>query len=225
VKSKKEKRGVGVDLHGTSEENRPVEEPFLPSSFSLLPLPKGRLFVLSGASGAGKDTLLLELLKSHPDLQRCVTYTTRPPRAGEVEGVDYHFVDVPTFREMIAAGGLLEWAEVYGRYYGNSREWVLGRLEAGQSVILRIDVQGALTVRKMMPEAVLIFVAPPSMEELERRLTSRASESPEELKVRLDAAHWEIEQQKYFDYLVVNVDVKDSVELIRCIVRAEQARI
>jgi guanylate kinase len=215
----------GTDADLTSEELIPESGDALrPSPLSPRPS-KGKLFVLSGASGAGKDTLLLELLKTHPELQRCVTYTTRAPRPGEREGVDYHFVDVPTFQGMIGAGELLEWAEVYGRYYGNSREWVLGRLDAGQSVILRIDVQGALTVRRMMPEAVLIFVAPPSMEELERRLTVRASETPEELRVRLDAAEWEMSQMSHFDYLVVNADILDSIDLIRCILRAEHARI
>jgi guanylate kinase len=202
-----------------------MEESLLPASFSLLLSPKGRLFVLSGASGAGKDTLLLEVMNLHPELQRCVTYTTRAPRPGEREGVDYHFVDVPEFRRMIEAGGLLEWAEVYGRYYGNSREWVMGRLEAGVSVILRIDVQGALTVKRMMPDAVLIFVAPPSMGELERRLRSRASENSEELRIRLKAAGWEMERAGSFDYFVVNDDVQDAVHLIHCIIWAEYARI
>ena len=142
-----------------------------------------------------------------------------------MEGVDYQFVDEARFRQMIDEGGLLEWAEVYGRLYGNSREWVLGRLEAGVSVILRIDVQGALTVKRMMPDAVLIFVAPPSMGELERRLTSRASESAEEQETRLRAAHWEMAQVPAFDYLVVNEEVGEAVDLIRCIVRAEQARV
>ena len=201
----------------------PREVPFLPSSFSLLP--STRLFVLTGASGAGKDTLLDAALKLLPGLERCVTFTTRSPRAGETAGVDYHFVDVPEFRRMIEAGELLEWAEVYGRYYGNSREWVLGRLRAGVSVVLRIDVQGALTIRKMMPEAVLIFVAPPGMEELRRRLTSRGSESAEEVRVRMEAAEWEMAQIPAFDYLVVNDQLEDAVDLVQCILRAEGARI
>lgn len=181
--------------------------------------------MLSGASGSGKDTLLLEAMKRHPELDRCVTFTTRAPRAGETDGVDYHFTDEATFRRMIDEGHFLEWADVYGRLYGNSREWILGRLEAGTSIVMRIDVQGALTIKRKMPEAVLIYVAPPSMEELERRLRSRASESAEEMAVRLEAAHWEMDQIPGFDYLVVNDDLEDALALIGCILRAEHARI
>ncbi|MBW3624577.1 MAG: guanylate kinase [Armatimonadetes bacterium] len=218
------------DEKGKPEESVPLQSQAhdRPETFhhsSVITHPSNRLFVISGASGAGKDTLLLELLKRHPELERCVTFTTRAPRVGEADGVDYHFTDEPTFRRMIEEEALLEWAEVYGRLYGNSKEWVLGRLAAGASVVMRIDIQGALTIKRKMSEAVLIYVAPPSLEELERRLRSRASESPEELAVRLNAARWEMEQIPHFDYVVVNDDLEDALGLIGCILRAESARI
>ena len=186
---------------------------------------RGRLFVLAAPSGAGKDTLLNRVLATCPGIQRCVTFTTRPPRAGEAEGVDYHFVDVATFERMRDAGAFLEWATVYGHYYGNSREWVEARLAAGTSVVMRVDVQGALTLRALFPDAPLIFVAPPSREEQERRLRGRDSEVPADIERRLAASAWEMAQVRGFDYLVVNDDLEDATDLIRCIFRAELARI
>jgi guanylate kinase len=184
-----------------------------------------RLFVLSAPSGAGKDTLLNRVLAACPEAQRCVTFTTRAPRPGETEGVDYHFVDVATFARMRDDGLLLEWAEVYGNFYGNSRRWVEEKLSEGVSAVLRIDVQGALTIRRMFPEAVLIFVAPPSAEEQERRLRSRETESEADVQRRLAASEWEMAQLPYFDYCVVNDDLEAAVDLVRCIIKAEGARI
>lgn len=186
---------------------------------------RGILFVLSAPSGAGKDTLLSRVLTMCPDVERCVTYTTRAPRPGEVEGVDYHFVDAPTFRAMRDGGLFLEWAEVYQNYYGNSRQWVEERLLSGRSVVLRIDVQGSLTIRQLFPDAVLIFVEPPSAMEQERRLRSRETESEANLKIRLEASEWEMAQIPAFDYRVVNDNLEGAVDLVRCIIKAEHARI
>ncbi len=190
----------------------------------------GVLFVLSGTSGAGKDTLLARVLATTPEVSRCVTFTTRAPRPGEVEGVDYQFVSRERFAAMRDAAELLEWAEVYGNGYGNSAAWVKSRLAAGFSVVLRIDVQGALTLRGWAGEnpevpVALLFVAAPSREELERRLRTRATEDEATLARRLAAADWETAQLPAFDYLIVNDDPDAATDLIRCVIRAEHARI
>ena len=186
---------------------------------------RGRLFVLSAPSGAGKDTLLARVLRECPELRRCVTFTTRHPRPGEVEGVDYRFIDRSRFEAMRDAGLFLEWAEVYGNLYGNSREWVEERLSAGASVILRIDVQGALTIRRMFPDAVLIFVEPPSREEQERRLRSRDTEDADDVARRLAASDWETAQIPAFDYRVVNDDLEKAVRQVVEIIRKEMSAI
>jgi len=179
---------------------------------------RGKLFVISGPSGAGKGTLRRELFKAIPELVYSVSVTTRKPRFGEVDGVDYFFISQSEFARMRDSGELLEWAEVHGNLYGTPRKFVEKNLGEGKSVVLEIDVQGALQVKRTFPEAVLIFILPPSQEELSRRLHGRGTESEEELEVRLRNAQWELEKKDIYDYAVVNDDVKKaSIELIEIV--------
>ncbi len=185
---------------------------------------KGLLIVISAPSGTGKTTLVHMLLKEFPDLEFSVSYTTRPPRPGEVDGKDYHFVDRKTFERMIEEGDFLEWAEVYGNLYGTSRTQVLRALNEGRDVILDIDTQGALQVKKNFPEAVLIFILPPSLKELERRLRSRGTDDEETIERRLKIAREEIRRAPLYDYIVVNDVLEVAYENLRSIIRAEKLR-
>jgi guanylate kinase len=172
--------------------------------------PRGELFILSGLSGTGKTTLIRRLLASgNPNLGQLefsVSYTTRAARDGEVDGRDYHFVDVPTFEEMIAADRFLEWCKVYDQYKGTPVDEVDPRLESGVDVILDIDVQGAEKVLEKRPEAHSIFIIPPSYEDLERRLRGRAQDDEEQIARRLAVSHWEIERYRLYDYVIINDD-------------------
>jgi len=186
---------------------------------------RGLLFVLSAPSGAGKDSLLRILLENCENLYRCVTVTTRRRRETERDGVDYHFVSLDEFKAMQARGELLEWAEVFGNLYGTPKKPVEENLSAGRDVILKIDVQGGCTVKRLYPDAVLIFVAPPDAQEQERRLRNRGSESEEDLSRRLAAAGVEMSYIPLYDYLVVNDDLNTAAEKLRCIITAERCRI
>ena len=169
------------------------------------------LLILSSPSGAGKTTLTRLLLDRCPDLRFSVSHTTRPPRANEVDGRDYHFVTRAEFEALRDAGGFVEWFEVYGDLKGTPRRPVDEHLAAGDDVLLEIDVQGALKVRDVFPEATLVFVRPPSPEELRRRLAARGTESPADLERRLAAAAAEEAQADRFDEVVVNDDVDRAV--------------
>ncbi|TKA12494.1 guanylate kinase [Actinacidiphila oryziradicis] len=175
------------------------------------PVPPGhpRLTVLSGPSGVGKSTVVAHMRKVHPEVWLSVSATTRKPRPGEKPGVQYYFVDDDEFDKLVANGELLEWAEFAGNRYGTPRGAVLEKLAAGESVLLEIDLQGARLVRESMPEAQLIFLAPPSWEELVRRLTGRGTESPEVIKERLAAARVELAAESEFDVTLVNTSVED----------------
>ena len=171
-------------------------------------LPEGaRVVVLTGPSGVGKSTVVRTLRREHPDLWLSVSVTTRHPRPGERDGREYHFVDHPTFDRLVAGGDLLEWAEFAGNRYGTPRTPVLERVAAGMPVLLEVDLQGARRVRREMPEAIQVFLAPPTWDELERRLVGRGTEPPDVIDRRLAAARVELAAESEFDVSIDNHDV------------------
>lgn len=179
---------------------------------------RGNLFVISGPSGAGKGTLVRRIRDCVPDLWLSVSATTRAPRPGELEGREYFFLSNAQFDDLVAHDGLLEWAEVHGNRYGTPRAEVERRVASGQQVILEIDPQGALQVKRRYPDAVLIFISPPSTEELERRLRSRATETEDEIARRMGNAVGELSLVGAYDVVVLNADVRAaSEELAACI--------
>jgi guanylate kinase len=173
----------------------------------------------------GKDTLLRRLIEVCPGIEHCVTYTTREPRQSEEPGVDYNFISRSEFEAMIEAGEFLEYAQVHLHLYGTPKSCVDMILDKGMDVILKIDVQGGLTVKEKVPGAVMIFVAPPSMEELEHRLRARYTDSEEAITKRLQDARREIECIPQYDYLVENDDLEAAVDKLRCIIIAERVKI
>jgi guanylate kinase len=185
---------------------------------------RGELIVLSGPSGVGKSTVIAELMNSRDNLYFSVSFTTRQPRVGEADGVNYNFVDRVEFERMIAAGELLEYAEYVGNYYGTSLKLIQEKLDAGVDVLLDIEVQGAAKVRIKCPEAVLIFIIPPSFEELSRRLYGRATDADEVIRGRLKQAKEEYREIEKYDYLVVNDKVSDAAAEIVAILTAESCR-
>ena len=179
----------------------------------------GKLFVLAGPSGVGKGTIVRELVSRDPEgLSLSVSVTTRAPRPGEVDGVDYFFVDDDAFDRMIRAGELLEWAEIVGHRSGTPKGFVEDRLAAGRDVVLEIDVVGASQIRDRVPGSVLIFVDPPSMEELERRLRGRGTETEDRIRLRLETAEWELQQREWFDHVIVNDDLERASSQVAAII-------
>ena len=185
----------------------------------------GLVIVLSGPSGVGKDCVLEEFVNIQPDVNRCVTVTTRAPRPGEESGKDYHFVSVEEFRRMDEEGEFLEFAEVHGNLYGTPRRWVEGQTAAGRDVVLKIDVQGGIAVKRQVPDAVMVFLSPPSIEELEKRLRSRLTESEAEVTKRLLDARSELAHILSYEYMIENDVVKEAASRLRAIVIAERSRI
>lgn len=186
---------------------------------------KGLLIVISGPSGAGKGTVCQEYLKNNPETLLSISMTTRSPRRGEVEGVNYFFRDTETFEGLIGEGGFLEYAKVYGNYYGTPKDFVKQNLLSGRDVILEIDIQGALKVKEKFDEGVFIFIVPPTMEELKRRIQGRGTETAEELLRRFKSSYEELNFITRYNYLVINDTVEEAAKKIKSIVIAEKCRV
>jgi len=184
----------------------------------------GILIVISAPSGTGKSTLTRLLLSEFKNVEFSISYTTREPRENEVNGKDYFFVSEETFRKMIDEGDFLEWANVYGNLYGTSKTQVMRALKEGKDILLDIDTQGALNVKRSFPEAVLIFLLPPSFGELERRLRSRGTDSEEEIERRLKTARDEVRKALLYDYIIVNDEVELAYGKLKAIIVAEKCR-
>lgn len=184
----------------------------------------GILYMVSAPSGAGKTTLVKGLLEQDAAIRLSVSYTTRPPREGEQDGIAYHFTDVAHFLELREAGEFLEWAQVHGNYYATSRNWLQQELAAGRDVLLEIDWQGAQQVRRLFPDAVGIFVMPPSFSVLEARLRGRGKDSEEVIARRLAAAENEMRRVNEFDYVIINNDLQEALADLCAVVRAARLR-
>ena len=185
---------------------------------------KGNLIIISSPSGGGKGTLIKEVLERVPNLGYSVSLTTRPPRLGEGDARHYHFVSKEEFENEIANGGFLEYAEVHGNLYGTARSQVQGIMEAGRDVILEIDVQGAESVMEQLPNAVSVFILPPSYETLRARLTARATERTNDLEVRLKNSHFEVSRYNLFKYVIINDEVHAAAGKLASIIVAERQR-
>ena len=184
----------------------------------------GTLFIVTAPSGAGKTTLVRGLLQRDARVQLSISYATRAPRAGEEDGREYHFVDVPTFRALRERGEFLEWAEVHGNYYATSRVWLKEQVAAGRDILLEIDWQGAQQVRKSFPDAVGVFIMPPSMQELESRLRGRGTDSDDVISRRLLAAGGEMRHVAEFDYVIINNEINTALDDLVAVVRAARLR-
>lgn len=185
----------------------------------------GELFIVSGPSGAGKGTICRKVLEEKKDIALSVSATTRAPREGEVDGVNYYFIDKEEFEKRIAEGGFLEYAEVFGNFYGTPKQNVMEKLEAGNDVLLEIDVQGAAQIKKNFPEGIFVFILPPTLAELRNRLEKRGTDSAEVIEKRLSMAMSEIREMFKYDYFVVNDDLEEAVALTKAIVDAEHSRV
>jgi len=184
----------------------------------------GSLFVVSAPSGAGKSSMVKALLASDPSLGVSVSHTTRAPRGQEQDGREYHFVDRATFQAMVAAGDFLEWAEVHGNLYGTSRSAIETQVAAGHDVVLEIDWQGALQLKSLLSDAVLVFILPPSWEELARRLNRRGEDTPDVIAQRLVNARLEVAQARHFDFVIINFIFETAVFDLKAIVHSQRLR-
>ena len=185
---------------------------------------KGKLIVISGPSGSGKSTVVNKAIRGRDDMCFSTSVTTRSPRPGEVDGKDYYFIDPQRFREMVEQGELLEHAEYVAHSYGTPRAFVEQKLDAGLNVILDIEVQGARQVREKMPEAVLIFIVPPSLDELRRRLENRGTDAPDVIEARLLRASEELKEAELYDYLIINDDLETAAGEFSSILTAEHCK-
>lgn len=183
---------------------------------------KGSLIVVSAPSGAGKTTLCSAILKGLDSIAFSISYTTRKPRGGEVDGVDYYFVSEERFKEMIERGEFAEWAVVHGNYYGTSRKTIDDLMERNIDVLLDIDVQGAKQIKALYPEAVLVFIMPPSFEELKKRLYTRGAEN---LELRLRRAFEEMREYSFYDYVIINDNLERAISDLRAIIISERLKV
>ncbi len=184
----------------------------------------GNLFVIAAPSGAGKSSLVNALLEVDSHLVLSVSHTTRAPRGQEQDGREYHFIDEGTFRALAARGEFLEWAEVHGRLYGTSKAEIESRIRGGQDVVLEIDWQGALQIKQLFPNAVLVFVLPPSWQELEQRLTRRGEDHPEAISQRLANARVEVAQARHFDFVIINALFETALFDLKTIVHSQRLK-
>jgi guanylate kinase len=183
---------------------------------------KGVLFIVAAPSGAGKTSMVKALLKNDPSIRLSVSYTTRAPRPGEVDGKDYHFVSRDVFLEMASRGEFLESAEVYGNYYGTSQTWIAGEIAAGHDILLEIDWQGASQVKRHFPDAVSVFILPPSLSALRNRLNNRGQDKQEVIEKRMAAACEDISHAGEFDYIIVNDDFDQALLDLTAVVNASR---
>jgi len=182
----------------------------------------GQLFIVAAPSGAGKTTLVRLLLENDPDIRVSVSSTTRAARPGEEDGREYHFVDVPRFLEMVSHGEFIEWAEVHGNYYGTSKRWIESEMAAGHDVLLEIDWQGAQQVKKAFPDAIGVFIMPPSLDALQERLAGRGTDSAEIIARRLAAARDEMRHVDEFNYVIINDDLQKALDDLLAVVNASR---
>ena len=184
----------------------------------------GNLFVVAAPSGAGKSSLVTALLELDSHLVVSISHTTRAPRGQEQDGREYHFIDEARFRAMIAAGDFFEWAEVHGNLYGTSRAAIEQRLTDGHDIVLEIDWQGALQIKKLFPSAVLVFILPPSWDELAQRLTRRGEDRPEVIAQRLVNARHEVAQARHFDFVIINALFETAVFDLKTVVHSQRLK-
>lgn len=186
---------------------------------------KGLLIIVSGPSGAGKGTICKELLKNNPRIKVSISVTTRKPRAGEKDGLNYYFITKDKFQDMIDEHRFLEYAIVYDNYYGTPKQYVINNLQNGNDVLLEIDIVGALQIKEKFKDAVFIFILPPSLKELKNRIISRGTDSLPDIEKRYDAAVSEIKQVIKYDYVVINDNISGAMQDIEAIIRAEKCRV
>lgn len=192
------------------------------TEISAKPAKRGPLFVISAPSGAGKTTLCRALIDRFPELRYSVSHTTRPPRNGEQDGRDYHFIPAAEFKKKIETGSWAEWAEVHDHYYGTSADFIDAQISAGHPVLLDIDVQGARQIRKRYPDSVTIFVMPPSLDSLRQRLTLRGTDTEQTIEKRMLAAEVEMKSSRDYQYVIVNDRLPETVQRLVAIVEKHQ---